>query len=82
MHLDRARQSPIEARVPNDEDHSRVGKAEEEDRLGKVAACPNAQNLIGRGIYQIVNEKPDPKTSRIGRVVMFRARKKRRASNI
>jgi addiction module HigA family antidote len=48
--LSRARQSPIEACAPNEEDHSRIGKDDEEDRLGKVAASSNSQNLSGRGI--------------------------------
>ncbi len=50
VNLDSARQSQIEACGPNDEDHSRVVKAEEEDRFGKVAASPNSHNLSGRSI--------------------------------
>ena len=47
---DSARQSKTEAKRPNEEDHSRVGKADEEDRFGKVAANQNSQNLSGRSI--------------------------------
>ena len=45
VNLDSARQSKIEAKRPNEEDHSRVEKADEEDPFGKVAASPNSQNL-------------------------------------
>ncbi|HVW99758.1 MAG TPA: aconitase family protein, partial [Candidatus Babeliaceae bacterium] len=40
VNFDSARQGPIEACGPNDEDHSRVGKAKEEDRLGLVSLSP------------------------------------------
>lgn len=46
--LDSVRQSKIEAssaRVSNEEDHSQIGKADEEDQFCKVAASPNLQNL-------------------------------------
>ena len=51
--FDRARHSPIDAnfvRLPNDEHHSQIGKGEEEDRLGKVAAGQKAANLTACGI--------------------------------
>ncbi len=38
--LDSARQSPIEVHAPNEEDHSQVGKPDEEDRLNTVGASP------------------------------------------
>ena len=53
--LDSARQSKIEAssaRAPNEEDHSQIGKADEEDRFGKVAASSNFQNQTARGIKE------------------------------
>ncbi len=49
VNLDSARQSTIEARGPNDEAIVKA-MAEEEDRLGKAAACPNSPNLTERGI--------------------------------
>jgi tRNA 2-thiocytidine biosynthesis protein TtcA len=47
VNLDSAKQSQIEARGLNEEDHSRVGKADEEDRFGKAGASPNSQKLGG-----------------------------------
>ncbi len=46
VNLGCARQSRID---PNEEDHSRVGKADEEDRFCKVAASPNSHNLTEHG---------------------------------
>lgn len=48
--LNSARQSQIEEKRPNEEDHSRLGKADEEDRFGKVAANPNLYDSNGRTI--------------------------------
>ena len=53
--LDRARRSKIEARAPNEEDHSQIGKADEEDRFCKVAACPKVYNSAADSIIQIEN---------------------------
>ncbi|MBS0652061.1 MAG: hypothetical protein JSR39_00895 [Verrucomicrobia bacterium] len=50
MSFDSARHSPIEACVPTDEALPPSGKGEDEDRLDKVAASPNSQNLTERGI--------------------------------
>ena len=58
--LDSARQSTIDS---TEEDHSRMEKADEENRLCKVAASPNSQNLSGaqyinslRKIFEFANE--------------------------
>jgi hypothetical protein len=56
VNIDSARQSRIEAskaRVPNEEDHSQIGKADEEDRFCKVVASQNSPNLTGRGILAV-----------------------------
>jgi hypothetical protein len=48
-----ARQNKIEASFacgPTEEDHSPVGKADEEDQFWKVAASPNSSNLTACGI--------------------------------
>ena len=53
VNLDFARQSKIEASFacdPNEEDHSQIGKADEEDQFGKVAASPYLLNQPARGI--------------------------------
>ena len=50
VNFDSARQSKIEAKRPNEKDHSRLGKADEEDRFGKVAASQDSYNLIGLSI--------------------------------
>src|SRR3989344_7978308 len=42
--LDGGRPSKIEACGPNEEDYSRLGKADEEDQFCKVAACPKVYN--------------------------------------
>jgi hypothetical protein len=55
--LDSARQSQMEAKRPNEEDHSRIGKADEEDPFGKAAASPNSQNLSDRRILPSDNKE-------------------------
>ena len=49
--LDTARHSKIEACGPNEEDHARVGQADEEDRFCKVAACPKGDFSTECGIH-------------------------------
>ncbi len=51
--LDSARQSQIEASIARslqEEHHSQIGKGDDEDRFGKVAASPNLQNLTAHSI--------------------------------
>jgi|GEM_PF-486348 len=51
--LDSARQSQVDrSKAPGsmEEHHSRLGKNDDEDRLGKVAASPNPQSVSARGI--------------------------------
>ena len=48
--LDSARQRQIEASAAERERPFPVGKADEEDRFGKVAASPNLQNMSGRSL--------------------------------
>ncbi len=55
VNLDSARQSKIEAKRPNEEDHSRIGKADEKDRFGKAAASPNSQNVTECGKINMEN---------------------------
>jgi len=47
INLDSARQSQSDL---TEEDHCRVGKADEEDQFGKARASPNLYNLTERGI--------------------------------
>ncbi len=54
--LDSARQSQIEASIARslqEEHHSQIGKGDDEDRFGKVAASPNLQNLTAHSISSI-----------------------------
>src|SRR3974390_1755982 len=58
--LDSARQSQIEAskaRVLQEEHHSPIGKGDDKDRFGKVAASQNHHNLTACGISQIEKKK-------------------------
>ena len=48
--LDSARQSQI---VLNEEDHFQIGKADEEEQFGKVAASPKAQDVHARGMKML-----------------------------
>ncbi len=53
--LDSARQSQIEASIARslqEEHHFQIGKGDDEDRFGKVAARPNLQNLTARSIVR------------------------------
>jgi len=50
--LDSLRQSQIEAKRPYDRGQPQVGLSEEEDRFGKVAACPNSKSWTDSGIYR------------------------------
>ncbi len=48
-----SRQSQIEASIARSlqqEHHSQIGKGDDEDRFGKVAASPNLKNLTARSI--------------------------------
>ena len=51
VNFDSARQSQIEAQRSERGRPFPVGKADEEDRFGKVAASQNSHNWGGRGIY-------------------------------
>ena len=51
MNFDSARQSQIEAKRSERGRPFPVGKADEEDRFGKVAASQNSHNWSGRSIY-------------------------------
>src|SRR5665647_224288 len=50
LNLDSARQSQIEAQRSERGSPFPVGKGDEEDRFGEVAASPNSKLLAGRGI--------------------------------